>query len=497
MADKKTSAETAATTLDGTELVRGVQGGASVKVTIDQIKAYIVGNLGAATAKSLALAGAISAASWGLTGVGYTETARTITDTSGAGTVATGATHALGGNTIAASNARTVTDYYSAYVKDPIAGANVTITNKWSLGLEGRLKAAGATLALGTITAAAPVIDASVTWNAGGVTFTGLKLNVTDTASASSSMLFDAQAGSVSQFYVRKNGVVVATTRYEAGGNPNTPGSVLGDNVSMMSTSTLGWTSTSSALNTVDTILRRDAANTLALQNGTSAQLFYIYNTWSSAGSNHERLEIGANAGTMGANTFGVMVNKAGTGTSRPFYMGTNAASPFGLVTNGTVRWQVDGNGNFIANADNTYDIGASGANRPRNVYVANNITTGGTLTGASQISTGAGGYIQWVNRCAMSSPADGQLILQNWAGTDFGRLCFGGTTSSFPAIKRSSTDLQVRLADDSGYAGLQLGSTSAALKVGTHSAIAAETVTGYITIKDSAGTDRKIAVVS
>jgi len=312
MADKKTSAETAAATLHGTELVRGVQGGASVKVTIDQIKAYIVGNLGAATAKSLALAGAISAASWGLTGVGYTETARTITDTSGAGTVATGATHALGGNTIAASNARTVTDYYSAYVKDPIAGANVTITNKWSLGLEGRLKAAGATLALGTITAAAPVIDASVTWNAGGVTFTGLKLNVTDTASASSSMLFDAQAGSVSQFYVRKNGVVVATTRYEAGGNPNTPSSVLGDNVSMMSTATLGWTSTSSALNTVDTILRRDAANTLAMQNGTSAQAFNVYNTWSSAGANYERLAL-----KWSSNVAIIGTEAGGTGSSR------------------------------------------------------------------------------------------------------------------------------------------------------------------------------------
>ncbi len=34
-------------------------------------------------------------------------------------------------------------------------------------------------------------------------------------------------------------------------------------------------------------------------------------------------------------------------------------------------------------------------------------------------------------------------------------------------------------------------------MRFGSHSAIAAETVTGYITIKDSGGTDRKIAVVS
>ena len=34
----------------------------------------------------------------------------------------------------------------------------------------------------GTVTADAPVINAAQTWNAGAVTFTGWKLNVTDTA---------------------------------------------------------------------------------------------------------------------------------------------------------------------------------------------------------------------------------------------------------------------------------------------------------------------------
>lgn len=34
--------------------------------------------------------------------------------------------------------------------------------------------------------------------------------------------------------------------------------------------------------------------------------------------------------------------------------------------------------------------------------------------------------------------------------------LQFGGTSSSFPMLKRSSTKLQVRLADDSAYAGLE-----------------------------------------
>lgn len=47
------------------------------------------------------------------------------------------------------------------------------------------------------------------------------------------------------------------------------------------------------------------------------------------------------------------------------------------------------------------------------------------------------------------------------------------------------------------GWGSLRLGTTSDAIRVGTHSAIGAETVTGYITVKDSGGTERKIAVVS
>ena len=44
---------------------------------------------------------------------------------------------------------------------------------------------------------------------------------------------------------------------------------------------------------------------------------------------------------------------------------------------------------------------------------------------------------------------------------TGDGLLTFAGTTSAFPALKRNSTELQVRLADDSGFAPLQaLGGT-------------------------------------
>jgi hypothetical protein len=58
---------------------------------------------------------------------------------------------------------------------------------------------------------------------------------------------------------------------------------------------------------------------------------------------------------------------------------------------------------------------------------------------------------------------SDGVLSLRNNAQTDFGRLQFGGTTSSFPALKRSTTFLQARLADDSAFAGFASANVQAA----------------------------------
>lgn len=51
---------------------------------------------------------------------------------------------------------------------------------------------------------------------------------------------------------------------------------------------------------------------------------------------------------------------------------------------------------------------------------------------------------------------SDGVFRLADAAGSSFGRLQFGGTTSSFPSLKRSTTILQARLADDSAFASLQ-----------------------------------------
>lgn len=74
------------------------------------------------------------------------------------------------------------------------------------------------------------------------------------------------------------------------------------------------------------------------------------------------------------------------------------------------------------------------------------------SLQAASQIVWATRGYVEW--------PADGVLSLRDNAGTSFGRLNFGGATSSFPALKRSGTVLAIRLADDSADAAITAAST-------------------------------------
>lgn len=179
-----------------------------------------------------------------------------------------------------------------------------------------------------------------------------------------------------------------------------------------------------------DVLLNRDAANTLALRNGTAAQAFRVYNTFTDA-SNYERGFFGWNS-----NRLDIGPQAAGTGTLRSIGLLSHVLFP----------------------TDNTFDIGASGATRPRDIFAGRNGTFGGWV---NAIGLGTLGFIlstatstfEWASRTKIGcNSTDGQLLFTNAAITDFGRVMFGGTSSSFPALKRSTTGLQFRLADDSAY---------------------------------------------
>ncbi len=65
------------------------------------------------------------------------------------------------------------------------------------------------TITGGTVTANTPVVDATQTWNSSGTTFTGIRFDVTDTASAAGSLLMDLRVGGASRFSVSKLGSAI------------------------------------------------------------------------------------------------------------------------------------------------------------------------------------------------------------------------------------------------------------------------------------------------
>jgi hypothetical protein len=301
-------------------------------------------------------------------------------------------------------------------------------------------------------------------WNSGGTTFTGIGLSVTDTASASGSLLMDLQVGGSTKFNVSKDGRTFSNSWIDAN-----VGVVFGSSVDVVISSAssygvtlsdiapVAWTS-GNAVATQDLFLRRDAANTLAQRNGVNAQAFRVYNTYTDA-SNYERGKI-----AWDTNVLKIGTEKAGTGTARALE----------LQTDGT-----------------TYLVINTGAS-PRHSFTGGNTQFSGNLSTSGDITIAAADPYTWSLRSKMFSPSDGDIRLANNAGTDFGRLQFGGTTSSFPSLKRSSTTLQARLADDSAFAPVQG-------KLTTETAYTAgdPVTTGYLTLYDSNGTAYKVPAVA
>jgi len=240
-----------------------------------------------------------------------------------------------------------------------------------------------------TGSAANSYIDLAGTWNTSG-TPTAIKLNITDTASNASSLLMDLQVGGSTKFSVIKDGSLLVTgsstsniaqirspvyantgIRWDGGGYVLT---FLAAGVAIKVDQNqniilddprfkFGWSAGSGG--GLDTVLNRDAADTLAQRRTTNAQTFRVYKTFTDS-SNYERIAVSAEA-----SRFVIEVQNAGTGSGRDLRLQTTTANPMEFGTSNVVRWSVSTAGHFLAFADNTYDIGATGATRPRNVFVA------------------------------------------------------------------------------------------------------------------------------
>lgn len=308
-----------------------------------------------------------------------------------------------------------------------LADMQVGGVSKWKVDKTGRVTATGGlTLTGGTIIAADPVLNITRTWNNGAVTFTGILANFTDTASASGSLLMDLQAGGVSKFGVKKDGTATLGGDLSLGG---------------------------------DVFLKRDAADTLALRNGVNAQSFRVAEGFVDA-SNYSYIRLRYDSGN---NRFELgTVNLGSYSTKRSLAMDQNV----------------------VFATDNTYDIGAVGANRPRNLYLSQTLFIGSTYLNSTSLGFASGGTI--------SSTSDGIFVLRDAALTSFNRLQFGGTNASFPSIKRSTTILQARLADDSSFATFQGKHQTEANAVAE-----TPTATHTLTMWDASGTAYKVLAVA
>jgi hypothetical protein len=135
----------------------------------------------------------------------------------------------------------------------------------------------------------------------------------------------------------------------------------------------------------------------------------------------------------------------------------------------------------------------AGGSGSAQNALVtALTLNSAGVATFASNIVTASTAALVYGTRGRIEVTADGVMVLKNNAQTDFGRLMFGGSTSSFPAIKRSTTVLQARLADDSAFGFFQG-------KIQTDANAATETITPdkTLTLYDAAGVAYKVPCVA
>ena len=242
------------------------------------------------------------------------------------------------------------------------------------------ITAAHGTFSAGTDTTNNPILNLSQTWNNAAVAFNANYLNITDTASATSSTLADWRVGGQEKFKVFAKGGS-AVTRLELwssyGGTPylqwyaeagsssgfggfvscpggfmesvtSNPGAfeyisgvasinyrqwqiVAGQRIKFGQSTTIEWYGADfrADTNTSDLVIRRDAADTLAQRRSTNAQTFRIYGTFTDA-SNYERGKL-----EWSSNVLRIGTEKAGTGSARALELQTDGTTRLTVGTTG------------------------------------------------------------------------------------------------------------------------------------------------------------------
>lgn len=373
-----------------------------------------------------------------------------------------------------------------------------------------------------TGTSATTSLDIAQTWNTTG-TPTAIKMNVTDTASNANSLLMDLGTGGgtfASKFSVAKSGFITFAGHrmYSDAGaicftnNSNVTTLISRTDYTLVpQAASIGWGNLTSFASDLS-LYRDNAANTLGQRNATNAQTFNIYNTYTTT-TNYERgflkwntnvLQIGTEKGSGGGTARALEFQT--DGTTRATISATGEVNVAGALRIGT-----DANKGLITYTTNAISFNPAGAawfgigNNivDFSVWTISGVTIGSTGNesgisnrGGTPIvirprggsGNGAGSYVSLFNSLPTVSGTTGhtqELTIQTWLpATGAAGIQFGGTTSSFPALKRSATTLQVRLADDSAFGPLEASTltTSNAYTVATLPAAGVAGRRAYVT---------------
>ena len=367
------------------------------------------------------LSGNISSAAWTTSGIRIKGVPATFTDTTSAGTVAAAYTNHLGGNTIAASNAVTFTNYITTFIQDPVAGTNVTFTNRWALGAESARFGTSNQVTIsnsGVLSAISPVFTGTpVCRFASGTPGTDeLELSHDGTyATLYNKKYTTSQAGRMrlgnnSVLFGAESTVIgfratwsTSTNRVTFSMGSDTGAQVA--NVTMANvTASAGLRLTGAGTgfiefwNAADTaqdlVIVRDAADTLGQRRGTNAQTWRLYGTYTDA-SNYRRLYLSSTTGgafTLGVeglgtgaagNTLAIAGLSTITGASGDIIINSSTGTDVVFQSNGTETFRVKSGSQGIAFVSTSQIIkfaGTTGLAQNANGVVEVNSGTAGTL---------------------------------------------------------------------------------------------------------------------
>lgn len=286
------------------------------------------------------------------------------------------------------------------------------------------------TATAGTATTNTPAFDITQTWNNAGVTFTGFRFNITDTASNASSLLLDLQVGGSTRFNVRKDGTVNLSTNAPYINVPSGFGALQlsGTNVLIWQSGAVRVNGADLQIGATDTVLTRDAANTLAQRNATNAQTFRLYNTFTDT-SNYERAAL-----QWSGNALQFITESAGTGLVRSIgiYPGGSANHAVGFTTNG-ITIQAGTQLIFTPSAGNPFASGDAGLRR--------------TAAGVLSTSDGSGGvgYLRTPPTTVAGLPAAAtagagtRAFVTDANATTFASTVAGGGANAVPVVSNGT----------------------------------------------------------